>query len=478
MTTFSPSSANIAVTHSRWSLTLSAGLGLCLSHQAHAAFIQNKGADAQSVATALANQSTGAKGASASSVNPALLSTVGDIQVSLGVSLLSGNYSVKDGTYRSAAEDIEGLPSEWFAGIQRGKADTDYSGSGVVPSFFVADRISDKVVVGFSITSPWGTKVELDPTYVGRYQNTYIELTSLMLSPKASFDLSDSLTFGAAVDLQLVEGELRSQTDYGAIAFGSAVATGDNAQIQGAAALLTQLDAESIYRGKDLGLGYTLGFQYRLATHSSLGLTYKSRVFHNLQGTTEFKNPAGVTPELDAALNSGPADAKVVTPDILTFGGAFRVSEKLDLYTSLSFVNWSQFDSLRISSNGILVNAERASLTKYDLKNTWGLAVGGKYAFDPVQFPLLFGLSYEQGATIDELRNPSSADGDEITLGLGTSYRWGGHTIDFAFSHSIQTGIDVDYRADAYPLNSSRGSTTASIERDLTKVMLTFSRMI
>lgn len=295
-----------------------------------------------------------------------------------------------------------------------------------VPSFHYALPLSNNVVFGFSITSPFGLSTDWGPASPVRYAATYTELLTTDISPELGVRLSDNYSVGAGLDLQ-----------YARVKFNSVI--GLPALLN--ADFLRQLpsldDTLSYNKGSSYGIGFHAGLMGMFnQNHTRVGINYQSEVRHTFYGYSRFSGPLAsndlivpVLPDgifMSNNLYSGPLSM----PAILTVSGYQDVTEKFAVLGSVVFTGWNTLKN--ISLNNVAAAAAGGTIGEITqayvnvnspqyYANTWRVAIGANYFVLP-QLMFRIGGGYDQTPTNDLNRDVRLPDMDRWALAVGARY--------------------------------------------------------
>jgi long-chain fatty acid transport protein len=322
--------------------------------------------------------------------NPATLTAYSTPQISAATSLILPNFTAKNFTGTTAdATPINGRN-------YRGDIIKDVA----IPSFYASAPINPKTVIGMSITTPWGLTTSYDDTWTGRYYGVTSQLQSLNITPAVAHKFSDTLSLGAGIQAQYLDGRMSNAIDCGTIL---TTAPGAN-------------DCFANMTGNDWGYGYTLGALWQPTTEVRLGLSYNSAVKHNLKGNVAYELP---NPALAGVLPNGGISLNITTPATLRLGGEYDVTPEWTLSASVHRVQWNvvktlsaRFDSGQADDN-----------TPYNWRNTWFASIGARFqpGFSPWSYRI--GTGFDQSPVSNEQSlNVRIPDADRYWLGMGVGY--------------------------------------------------------
>jgi long-chain fatty acid transport protein len=329
-------------------------------------------------------------------------------------------------------------------GAQRGpagSADTPIGRNALVGASYLTYRMNDKLVLGLSLTSPFGLGTKPDDTnWAGKYLAITTYIFNINATPMLSYEIAKGISVGAGV-----------QFDY----FGLKRQT-----------LLSPAGPLN-FKADDIGVGFVAGISVTPMPGTSVGLGYRSSIDHTTEGHTEFSNIAKTD-----------AQASIQLPDMLSLGVRHTVSPTTRVMAEAEWVNWSRLGVIPVVINEPIPNVAPAGATvanfDFQWRDGWLFSLGGEYDWSP-NLTLRTGVAYEispvDGATTRLVQDP---DSDRIWASIGASYDWDATTrLDFSYSH-------VFFENDA-PFNRVTGSAlfttapllgTADLSMDLISVGL------
>lgn len=279
-----------------------------------------------------------------------------------------------------------------------------------VPNLYVAHGLSEAMTMGIGINAPYGLMTEYDSDWVGRYHAIKSDLKSLNINPALAWRISDKLSMGLGVSAQYVEAELSTAIDFGGIV--AAAGTPGTAP--------QMLDGRGKLEGDDWAYGFNAGLLCTPRDGSRIGLSYRSKIEHTIDGDATFSVPPPAMGLQAMGLfvdTSGKADLD--TPDTAGIGLSQMVGEKLEVMIDATWTGWSSFEELRVQYGSM----QPDSVTEEDWKDTWRYAIGVNYFCDD-KWTLRAGTAYDESPVPDaQHRTPRIPDGDRLWVSLGAGYQ-------------------------------------------------------
>jgi long-chain fatty acid transport protein len=299
-----------------------------------------------------------------------------------GMVLLPDNQIAMAGHLIKPSIEFSGTVSPAVGGNQGG----DAGRWALVPSTYIAHRLTPRLHAGLGVNAPFGLKTEYDDDWIGRFQAIKSEAKAININPSIAWKLSENLAIGAGLNVQRMEATLSNSI--------SPLAPSSLAKVE----------------ASDYGWGYNLGVLWQPGQNTRMGLAYRSGVDYTLEGKIKVKN--------FGLLASGPIKADMSLPATASISIFHRLSPEVDLLADATWTGWSSFDRLTIRyANGTLISSTPENwenIMRYSLGATW-------HVND--RLSLRGGVAYEAAPMSDAFRTPRIPDGNRTWLALGGQYR-------------------------------------------------------
>ncbi len=319
-----------------------------------------------------------------------------------------------------------------------GRGSGNAGGAAFVPAGYVLHSFSDDLKFGLAITVPFGLSTVYPQDWVGRYFGVRSALETFDFNPNVAYRVNQWLSVGAGVSAQYMNADLTQAIDQNAIANAPPLPFGPFP------------DGRLRVTGSDWGFGYNAGVLLKPLPGTNVGLTYRSRVRHDLQGSADF---TGIVPPLSVfpSLRSSSARATIVTPDSADLSITQRITDQLRIAMDLQWTDWSVFKSLGVlRTDGVLANTNLAPPTPENFRNTWFVSVGGTYNLDE-HWTFRAGVAYDETPVRSGFITVRLPDADRFWLAFGAGYK-------FSDGFSVDLGVAHIFMRDS-SLNSSVNST-------------------
>ena len=258
-----------------------------------------------------------------------------------------------------------------------------------------------KLSLGLAAYTPFGSTIQWEDAWEGRFAVTRLELKSIFIQPTVSYKITDYLGIGAG--FVYCNGKVNLQKD------------------------IPVMDAEGTYghaelAGKAQGFGFNAGIYLEPAENWSIGLTYKSQVNMAVSdGAATFTVPTSLEPNFP----SGKFSSSLPLPQVLTLGFAWKPNEKLALALDINRVGWSAYDTLAFDyeqNTSSLTDTKSAR----NYKNTYAFRLGAQYKVLE-NLTTRVGLAYGLTPVPEGFVTPETPDANRINVTGGLSYSLGKH---------------------------------------------------
>ncbi|MDO9382900.1 MAG: outer membrane protein transport protein [Hyphomicrobiaceae bacterium] len=294
-----------------------------------------------------------------------------------------------------------------------GDTDVDLGRDALVPASYAAYRINDKLVAALAMNSQYGLTTKPDNMgWSGNYLAQTSKIFSLNLNPSLSYQIMPGVVVGAGLQVQYFELKTLRTTAY----------NGNDAD--------------------DIGVGGTAGINITPFRGSSIGLGYRSRIKHEIDGDFDVVDPA------NPLVSSGDLSAKLDTPDKVTLSIRQDLGPTARLFGTVEWTNWSEIGVVPVSipQNFILpaFGVNQAALNA-NWEDGWLYAIGGEFDYSN-KISLRAGIAYEESPIQDDTsRLIQLPDNNRVWASVGATYNWSDTTkINMAYSHVWVEDGDIE----------------------------------
>ena len=306
---------------------------------------------------------------------------------------------------RVEIDPLPGTPTAIFG------SSGDIGQDAIVPTGFSSYQINDRFWVGVSSSAPYGLVTDPRQNWAGQIYSRSSKVFSLNVNPIVGVKVNDWLSLAVGPSLQYFDIRLKS-----------AVTPAPNAP-------------SAILEGDDIGFGFTAGATITPFAGTTIGIGYRSRIDHELEGT--FSIPAGVG---GVPVNRQiPINADLTTPDQVTIGLSQMITPALTVHLGFEWTNWSILEEpLVLGPGGAVV---RTLPLNYD--DGFFYSAGFDYKLNN-QWTLRAGIAYEESPIDTEIRSTRLPDNDRIWLSVGAGYQWSDKlSFDIAYTHIFTKETDI-----------------------------------
>lgn len=333
--------------------------------------------------------------------NPAGLAWIDGHEVIAGAHVIDANAPfTNDGSYiQSSGDPLYG-------------DNDDGAKTGVIPNLYWKGQLGDYAVgIGFNV--PYGSTVDYDQYWVGRYHAVYTETKTYNINPAIARKFGN-WSVGAGLNAQYISVNLTQKID---LATYGATQSNDG---------YADLEADS------WAFGYNFGALYEFENAGKLGLAYRSQMSHSARGTADF-TVQNVPASVAASFQDTHIQANVDLPATASISYVLPFADKFEFLADATWTGWSSFKELKIEFN----NPDKSdSVQPEDWKDVMRYALGLSYQSSE-RFKWRTGIAYDETAIKNKyLRTPRIADSDRIWVSAGLGYQMTDDlTLDVGYTH-------------------------------------------
>ncbi|MDD1633331.1 MAG: outer membrane protein transport protein [Methylococcaceae bacterium] len=405
--------------------------------------------NASGLGNAFAGQAAGVKNASAIYFNPAALTRV------KGWNFVASVEPIGVGTtFSNSGSTVPSAGSIPFP-VPLGSEGGDAGKWIPVPNAYLSGQVSERVWLGVNFNVPFGLETDWqEAPWMGRFHATKSKVEAYNVNPTIAFQVTDAFSIGGGANWQHLKADLGQNVAYGGVAYyGSlqALAAQGVPLAQAAAilnaALVPQLGPSGIARetpalisGDSNAWGWNVGGLLKLGEQAHVGVSYRSKVKHDVTGTVEFTGvptialPGSLAPiatTLNSRFASGPVTTTIEMPDTLSVAAAWE-NDKVEILADWTSTGWDSIQSLDIKREG---STENFSSVNLNFENTWRVGLGANVKLNE-KFTLRLGTAYDKAPVQDEFRTPRLPDDDRIWTSGGFEWKLSQKaTVDVGYTH-------------------------------------------
>jgi long-chain fatty acid transport protein len=287
-----------------------------------------------------------------------------------------------------------------------GNGDNDLSIAGI-PGLYYVRPLNERWSLGLSLTVPSGIGFDYGTNWSGRYHVTETTLAFVAGQAVAAYEFTDKLSLAAGPYLMFVASETKAEVN------NPGPDDGD-----------VTLDES----GADIG--FVLGAMYQFTDSTRLGLTYRSELKPDLDGTPTIHNVDPLLRETLAAADLLGTEVKVdfVVPAMLQVGLYTELSDRWSTTGDVTWIDMSEFGITKIS-----VEEDNVSVDS-SFQDMWIASTGLKYQYEQDR-AVSVGAMYATSAATDGRRTAALPLDRVIGLGVG---------LDFPF-HDRPWHVNLNY---------------------------------
>ncbi len=280
---------------------------------------------------------------------------------------------------------------------------------------------SNNIKLGLAIYTPFGSTVQWEDKWTGRFALTRLELRAIFFQPTVSFQINKKWGVGAGFIYS--NGKVNLQKDIPA-----QFTNGDYGQAE--------------LSGKATGYGYNVGIYYKPTEKLAIGLTYRSKVNMKVKnGDAKFTVPSGLSENFPNTSFT----AELPLPQVATLGFAYKATSKLDLVLDINYVGWKAYDTLAFDYE---LNTTSLIDTKSprNYKNTIAFRAGTQYKINEhitARLGLAYGITPVQKGYV----TPETPDANRVNYTAGLGYQFGKRfrmDASFLFTHLERTDTNLE----------------------------------
>lgn len=367
---------------------LPAALLALASGSASAAGFQLMEQNASGLGNAYAGSAAVAENASTIYFNPAGMTQLQAREVSAGLSLVRPSFKFTDqgssaGALSGAAQDA----GDWAA----------------LPNAYLSWALDKDLYVGVGLGAPFGLVTEYNRDWIGSAHSIKFDIKTININPSIAWRVNEKVSLGFGLNWQRMEAEYvrRAGTIASPLPLASTFAT---------------LDAD------DDSWGWNVGALFTVSDATRLGVSYRSKIKHELKGSLDFAGAAEGLHPLGATTDSSAA-ADVELPDVFIFSIAHKIDPKWELLGDVSWTGWSSIDKVDIVRTSGALSGAIAQTLDTDFQDTWRVALGANYQLNDA-WKLKFGIAFDETPVKNaEKRLTSLPDNDRIWFSFGGQWK-------------------------------------------------------
>src|SRR5688572_13362442 len=267
-----------------------------------------------------------------------------------------------------------------------------------VPALSVIHKLDNGLAFGAMISAPFGLKTEYDNGWQGRYfaQKSEVEIVDLTLA--AAIDIvPDRFSVGAGLIYSRADVTLSKAVDFGTALFSNPATRCTPTRCPLPFALPQAADGFAEVQGDDTGFGWTVGANFNPTDKLAIGLSYRSEIDYELDGTADWTVPTNVagvfsvSPTTRALFQDGKATAKLTTPSVLNVDLRYDFTDRFAMMASYAETGWESLREVRIE----FANPDPDSVEPFAWKDSTFASLGGEFKLNE-SWVLRGGVAYDE----------------------------------------------------------------------------------
>lgn len=287
----------------------------------------------------------------------------------------------------------------------------------------IAYRPVDKLSIGFSFTTPFGSTIKYPSDWEGKEMVQKLELKSFYFQPMISYKFNEWFAFGASYIY--AKGEVKW----------------DKA--------ITQFGGELNLDSKASGHGYGFGFYFRPDPKLDVSIAYRSPVDMKAKdGKATFSFPkASIYPLL--GLDTSGQDSFTATLPLVeeyTVGLTYKVTPKWLVSADFNYHGWERYSQLTLDFGQAPVGNSPTDPTKSispkNFRNSKTFRLGTQYAFTDMIYGRL-GAYYDESPYTDENFIPETPSYNTYVITGGVGFKLKQFGVDLAGGYAMPQARDV-----------------------------------
>ncbi len=292
------------------------------------------------------------------------------------------------------------------------------TGLSAPPYASAAYRFGD-FAAGVSFNVPFGSGLRWPQDWSGRFDVTAIELQVFEVAGVFAWRPIEELSVAVGPRLQRSTVAYERQID--------AVDTEGSVRLAGDA----------------IGFGAQLAAMYRPNDRLSLGLSWRSRVYHGFSGWADFQD---VPVELSEKAHDQYVTTEITLPDRVALGTAWEFDRAV-ASVDVTYWAWSTFDEFAID----FADDETPDVAQpRNWSDSLTLAAGWEQHGWAPDLSVRFGLAFDAAPSPTDTLSPSSPDGNRLVPSVGAGYALTDDVqVDVGYGHVFFLGAEAT--GEAFP---------------------------
>ena len=350
--------------------------------------------------------------------------------------VLAANYIQFDTSYSGNVKYTDALLPPGHNTVNQQVNDVNGGTGNVVPAFHAAYPINDRLVAGFSVTTPMGLSTNYDTDTFVKYNATETTVKTVDFSPSFGYAITKKFSVGLGLDVERLAATL---SNYATVT----PALGD------------EYDTLSESKAYAWGYGYHAGVLYQSSPRTRYGLAYHSQVAFDAVGSSTYTGPLASDSTSDPqSYSDNDAEVKFRQPANTMLSAYHNFGNAWSMMGTVTYTQWSVIQNLNLQN--VMMSDPYGHPYETDVnipqnfRDTWRISVGANYKVDE-DWLLRAGLGFDQSPTNNTDRNLRLPDENRYATSIGAHYQItkmvgldGGWTHEFIQNANINNVEDED----------------------------------
>lgn len=297
-------------------------------------------------------------------------------------------------------------------GLGADRTSGDIGDAAILPASYFSYQMSEQIVLGLSVNAPFGLTTDGDYGWVGSPFARESKIVTYNFAPTVAYRVTPGVIVAAGLQVEYIDAQLRSANPL--------LPPGGS------------LGPTAAVKGDDVGFGFTAGILLTPAPGTSIGLGFRSKIDHDLEGTFHIDSPL-VPARSDIFAN-------VDLPEIVTLSFRHDLMPAWTLLGTVEWTNWSRIPALTVFCEDVGPGCAGPGATLNNLPLNWDdgwfFSAGLEHQYNS-QITLRGGVAYEiSPIDTDEGRTIRVPDADRVWVSAGLSYKYSEWTtVDLSYAH-------------------------------------------
>ncbi len=324
--------------------------------------------------------------------------------------------------------------------------DDDGGQLGAAPNFYLVTEINQDIRLGLGVNAPFGLGTDYDNEWVGRYHAIKSEVYTVDINPALSYKVNDRFSIGFGVSAQYLHTKLTNAVDFGTVCVSTIDKKFGAGTCAGAGVNPLAADGKAKVDGDSWDFGFNLGLLYQFSEQTRLGLSYRSKVSHDVDGDADFTVPANFQGLLNlggsTAFQDTGASASIDLPETATVSLFHKLTPKWAIMGEAAWTRWSRFEELRIEFDNPV---QPDSVQPENWNDSWRFSLGASYTPNTT-WTYRAGIAYDQTPVPGAEERTARIPGNSRTwLALGLGYNISQTlSVDLGYAHLFVKDTDID----------------------------------